>query len=66
MSQTDPAIAASGGDGPLAALTGGYCVAFVVSAAFAAVAAVGVRARAHAPIHDAQALGSAGLAEAII
>jgi len=61
---------AAGGDGPLAALTGGYHVAFVAGAAFAAaaavVAAVRFRAGAHAdahegkPAHGAQAAAEAG------
>jgi EmrB/QacA subfamily drug resistance transporter len=48
----------AGGDGPLAALTGGYHVAFVVGAAFAAaaavVAAVRFRTGAQAPAHEAE------------
>ncbi len=61
---------AAGGDGPLAALTGGYHVAFVVGAAFAAgaavVAAVRVRPGAHAPAHDAQPHGGPAPVEASI
>ncbi|MGH2942480.1 MAG: MFS transporter [Solirubrobacteraceae bacterium] len=49
---------AAGGDGPLAALTGGYHVAFLVGAAFAAtaavVAAVRFRAGTHAPAHEGE------------
>jgi EmrB/QacA subfamily drug resistance transporter len=59
----------AGGDGALAALTGGYHVAFVVGAAFAAsaavVAAVRFRTGAQAPAHEAeQARGVPAGAEA--
>jgi MFS family permease len=49
---------ARGGDGPLDALTGGYHVAFVLGAAFAAaaaaVAAVRFRTGAHASAHESE------------
>ena len=60
---------AAGGDGPLAALTGGYHIAFVVGAAFAAAAAVmsavRFRAGAHADTHRGErAQGMEAAAEA--
>jgi EmrB/QacA subfamily drug resistance transporter len=58
----------SSGDGPLAALVGGYHAAFVVGAVFAAAAAVVgaalLRTRAHAPAHEGEAVGAPAAAEA--
>ena len=52
---------AAGGEGPLAALTNGYHVAFLVGAAFAAAAAavgaVRFRAGARAPVHEGEQAG---------